>query len=292
MGWPAGGGEGAETAAPARSGLHSWACLVKSAIFAGEGGARRERVPWKSPPMYSRTVAGGGAMGLGRCRLARGTRPLPLAIRIRSPFGTNRTQVGYQPAGMIPSDAPLPGRLTSKTATLLLSALATRSARPSGERARLLGVLPFGAFGWSALESDSRPRPVFVSRQTTRLLFAHATNSIAPSRVSAISVGWDSVVQVAATASEARSITATDARPQRLTKRRRPSPETRVTYGKLPAGSRTRRTGAFPASGRIVTVSPHVLAACSMRPSRLIERPPTTPLPPGVVTAISRCPDR
>src|SRR5712691_7350936 len=53
---------------------------------------------------------------------------------MRRPSPLNWTAVGYQPVGMKPLTALAPGRLTSTTATALLSALATSSVRPSGER--------------------------------------------------------------------------------------------------------------------------------------------------------------
>src|SRR2546421_12909990 len=73
--------------------------------------------------------------------------PLPLATSNCRPSGVTRTEVGYQPEGMKPSERLFPGRLTSKTATALMLALATKRVRSSGESARLLGVEPGGASG-------------------------------------------------------------------------------------------------------------------------------------------------
>src|SRR6266498_3998811 len=98
--------------------------------------------------MYSRTVAGGCLPpGCGPLRLALGMMPLPLATSRCLPSGVTRTDVGYHPTGMKPSERLLPGALTSNTATLLLSALATNSVFSSGDKARLFGVEPGGRPG-------------------------------------------------------------------------------------------------------------------------------------------------
>src|SRR4029434_10892941 len=73
--------------------------------------------------------------------VAGGVNPLPLRIKIRRPSRLNCAAVGYQPVGMKPRTALSPGRETSTTATVLLSALATSSVLPSGDRPRPLGVL-------------------------------------------------------------------------------------------------------------------------------------------------------
>src|SRR2546427_10691887 len=66
--------------------------------------------------------------------------PFPLATNRRLPSGLTRTEVGYQPTGMKPSERLLPAMLTSNTATLLLSAFATKRVFSSGDSARLFGV--------------------------------------------------------------------------------------------------------------------------------------------------------
>src|ERR1019366_6912936 len=105
-------------------------------------------VPWKSREIsctdasLERLTPGCGPSGL-----ALGVIPLPLATSRCLPSGVTRTDVGYQPTGMKPSERLLPGFSTSKTATGLLSALATKSILSSGESARLFGVDPGGAFG-------------------------------------------------------------------------------------------------------------------------------------------------
>ncbi len=75
------------------------------------------------------------------------SKPLPLATSRCLPSGVTRTEVGYQPTGMNPSERLLPGVLMSKTATALLSAFATNNIFWSGASARLLGVEPGGAWG-------------------------------------------------------------------------------------------------------------------------------------------------
>jgi hypothetical protein len=79
--------------------------------------------------------------------LAIDVRPLPLRTKMRLPSRLNWTAVGYHPVGMKPFTTLAPGRLTSTTATALLSALATSRVSPSGERPSPFGVLPAGAFG-------------------------------------------------------------------------------------------------------------------------------------------------
>src|SRR5439155_23784973 len=85
--------------------------------------------------------------GCGPSGLALGIIPFPFAIKRCFPSGVTRTEVGYHPAGMKPSARLLPGALTSKTATALLSALATKSICSSGDSARLFGVEPGGDCG-------------------------------------------------------------------------------------------------------------------------------------------------
>ena len=105
-------------------------------------------VPPKSRAMYC-TVRLVGLLipGCGPSGLAFEIMPLPFAIRRCFPSGVTRTDVGYQPAGIKPSERLFPGMLTSKTATMLLSALATKSIFSSGDSARLLGVEPGGECG-------------------------------------------------------------------------------------------------------------------------------------------------
>src|SRR5436190_23492360 len=85
--------------------------------------------------------------GCGPSGLAKGMTPFPFAINRCLPSGVTRTEVGYQPAGIKPSERLLPGTVTSKTATTLLLALATKSIFSSAETARLFGVEPGGDCG-------------------------------------------------------------------------------------------------------------------------------------------------
>src|SRR5262245_30109455 len=98
--------------------------------------------------------------------LACDVRPFPLRIRICLPLPVNIAAVGYQPVGIKPFTVLAPGVVTSTTATLLLSALATSSVAPSGDRPNPLGVVPAGASGKSAIEICSFA--VFDARSTTQ----------------------------------------------------------------------------------------------------------------------------
>src|SRR5580704_16082450 len=100
------------------------------------------------------------------------------------------------------------GFLTLNTAILLASALATKRILPSPDRHRLFGVLPDGAFGYKAQFSVCRDCPSFASTTLTVVEFEQATNSVFPSGLRAISVGWLAVGQVAAILSASRSTTA------------------------------------------------------------------------------------
>src|SRR4051812_44780912 len=112
---------------------------------------------------------------------------------------------------MNPRERLFPGVPTSKTATQLLSALATKSVFSSGESARLLGVEPEGAWGYRAAQMVSTALPVVVSRTVTVFLLALATNKNFPERVSTISHGCSWVAQRPITWFDFRSMTATDA---------------------------------------------------------------------------------
>src|SRR3954452_10577713 len=85
--------------------------------------------------------------GCGPLRLALELNPLPLVTSSCLPSGVTRTEVGYHPTGMKPMGRLRPSLLTSKTARLLLQALATNRVCSSGVDARLLGVEPGGVFG-------------------------------------------------------------------------------------------------------------------------------------------------
>ena len=88
-----------------------------------------------------------GTAGWRPRRFADEASPFPDRTKILLPSLENAAAVGYQPVGRNPATRPCPGVRTSATATVLLSALATRRVEPSGERPRELGVEPGGAFG-------------------------------------------------------------------------------------------------------------------------------------------------
>ena len=78
---------------------------------------------------------------------------------------------------MNPSTTLRPGSRMSTTATVLLSAFATSSRAPSGDRPSPLGVDPGGEFGKSATEICSFAVIAAMSTTHTALVLAHATNS-------------------------------------------------------------------------------------------------------------------
>ncbi len=110
---------------------------------------------------------GGLLPAVGTFGFALGVPPLPLATSRRRPSGVTRTEVGYHPTGMKPSDRLLRRTLTSKTATAFTLALATNSVFSSGDSARLLGVAPGGAWGKKAAQIVSRHWPAAVSKTET-----------------------------------------------------------------------------------------------------------------------------
>src|SRR5678816_1451592 len=99
-------------------------------------------VPSIKLAMYSRTVAGPPPPGCGPFRFDFEIKPLPLATSNRLPSGVTRTDVGYQPTGIKPSERLLPGVATSKTGLALRFALAPNTVASSGDSARLLGLEP------------------------------------------------------------------------------------------------------------------------------------------------------
>src|SRR3954469_12074781 len=127
---------------------------------------------------------GWGPRGLG-CEGS----PLPLRMKIRRPSLLKRAAVGYQPVGKTPRTAAAPGRETSPTATVLLSALATSRVRPSGESPRRLGVLPGGAAGSRAIEMRSFAVREARSATQTSLVLAQATKRRPPSFESTMALG-------------------------------------------------------------------------------------------------------
>src|ERR1044071_1306943 len=205
----------------ARTGLqrYAWAVQAPSCSFnlSSAGRSMMASVPRNRPPMYSRTVAGASRPGCGPFRFDREISPFPLATSSRLPSGVTRTDVGYQPTGMNPSERLLPGTPTSNTARLLLSALATNSVFSSGDRARLLGVEPGGRPGCRDAVNVSSVLPVPVSNTVTLFRAALATYRIRPDAANTISQGCACVGQRAVTWFAFRSTTATAACAHRLT---------------------------------------------------------------------------
>jgi hypothetical protein len=91
--------------------------------------------------------AASGILGCGPRGFGDEVSPFPDRTKTRLPSRENAAAVGYQPDGRKPETRLSPGRDTSATATVLLSALAMRSVAPSGERPSPLGVEPGGALG-------------------------------------------------------------------------------------------------------------------------------------------------
>src|SRR3954469_22863879 len=112
-------------------------------------------VPFNNSPMYWGRPGVARRPGRGPSGFGRDVSPFPFATRSVLPSLETRTLVGYQPTGMKPRLRDLPGELTSKTATVLMLAFATKSRSPFGLKAREFGVFPGGAFGWSSARSVS-----------------------------------------------------------------------------------------------------------------------------------------
>ena len=146
-------------------------------MLAAVGMGMIERVPWKSPAMYSRTPIASppGAAGLGPSRLALELLPLPLATKMVLPSREILTDVGYHPVGMNPRGVLAPISLTFTTARLLVLALATSRTVSSAESASELGVQPAGAMGSMAVPMVSTAFPAAVSITLTELRLALAT---------------------------------------------------------------------------------------------------------------------
>ncbi len=181
-------------------------------------------------------------------------RPLPLRMKRREPSRLNCAAVGYQPVGMNPVTSLFAGSLTFTTATALLSALATSSVRPSGERPRPFGVAPGGAFGNSATEICSFA--VFDATSTTHtlLVFAQATNSLAPSFDRTMAFGCSPTTTSPRFSSVAASKARIFAPPQTDTNTVLPSGDVRQVYGSAPTS--TVRCTNPDLTSSIVSASP------------------------------------
>src|SRR6478609_3709244 len=112
------------------SGTQEKARCVQSASFfvasAPLGSGMKLIVPWKRSPMYSVRLIGSLRPGCGPLRFDLEMRPLPLATISVAPSFETRTLVGYQPTGMKPRLRAFAVSSTSKTATALILALATK----------------------------------------------------------------------------------------------------------------------------------------------------------------------
>src|SRR5581483_5503606 len=107
---------------------------------------------------------------------------------------------------------------------------------------------------------------------------AQATNSVFPSGLRAISVGWLAVGHVAATLPAVRSTTATPEAPHRLINRRLPSGCGRQAYGNVSLSNVMSRLLSGLSSGKMQAASPHGPAANSVLPALSTARPLTTNL--------------
>ena len=152
---------------------------------------------------------------------------MPERTRIRFPSRENATPVGYQPVGIEPRETARPGLATSTAATVLLSALATSSIRPSADSASAFGVEPGGACGKSDVPICSSARREATSIAQTAFVLAHATKRREPSGDSAIAPGCSPVATSPRGSSVSGSKSSTRAPPHDETKSVRPSRETR-----------------------------------------------------------------
>src|SRR6267142_1080833 len=109
IGLPSGGL--ALTAASLRNGVHFKTsevhCAICCVISFFDGRSMMLNVPRNRCAMYCSVDLPG--TGCGPRGLAIATLPLPLAMRSFFPSGVTRTEVGYQPLGMNPSERLLPG---------------------------------------------------------------------------------------------------------------------------------------------------------------------------------------
>src|SRR5262249_39054161 len=119
-------------------GVSSRTRAVMRARAAAVGTGIVEIDPWNMLPEYC--ASGRAPRGCGPRGSAMPVSPLPPSTNSREPSRSNSTAVGYQPTGIQPSTDEAPGRDTSAIVTVLLSALAMASWRPSGEIASPFGV--------------------------------------------------------------------------------------------------------------------------------------------------------
>ena len=178
---------------------------------------------------------------------------------------------------MKPRDAARPGVVTSTTATVLLSALATSSVLPSGESASAFGVDPGGACGKSATPICSTARRAWRDRSTqTAFVLAHATNRRAPSLDSSIAFGCSPTCDRspwlrAWPASNSRTL----APPQSDTNSVWPSADTSAEYGSASSG--IVRSSFALATSTIESAVPSTCTANNRLPSGVTAIPPMNP---------------
>src|SRR5258708_510698 len=183
----AGGGWGGASRRASEYGVRSRTLAVIRASPAAFGIGITDTPPWNMAREYCASMR--APPGCGPRGLASPVSPLPSSTKRRLPSRSNSTLVGYHPTGIHPCTSVAPGFETSATVTVLLSALATTSVRPSGEGARPVGVDPTGAWVPSATEICSPAFQAATSTTHTALVLAHATNSRAPSRLRTMAFG-------------------------------------------------------------------------------------------------------
>src|SRR5258708_21658751 len=183
----AGGGWGGASRRASEYGVRAGTLAVIRASAAAFGIGITDTPPWNMAPEYCASMR--APPGCGPRGLASPVSPLPSSTKRRLPSRSNSTLVGYHPTGIHPWTTVAPGFETSATVTLLLSALATTSVRPSGERATPLGVDPTGASVPRATEICSPAFRPATSTTQTPLVLAQATNSCVPSRLRTMAFG-------------------------------------------------------------------------------------------------------
>src|SRR4051812_29846231 len=146
-----------------------------------------DTAPWNIAPEYWPSIR--APPGWGPRGFAALVSPLPESTNSRLPSRSNRTPVGYQPTGIHPCTRDAPGRETSASVTVLLSAFATASVLPSGDSERPLGVEPTGASIPSATTICSDEDFRSTSTTQTALVLAQATYRREPSREITMALG-------------------------------------------------------------------------------------------------------
>ena len=157
--------------------------------------------------------------------------PFPFSTNNASRRAKTAPMSGYQPTGIQPSTRLAPAVFTSTMATVLLSALATSIIVPSGDSARLFGVVPTGALGYSATEICSFAVFDCWSMTHTAFVFAHATKSRPPSFDRSIALGCGPTAISPSDSSVSAANIRTLPPPQSDTNSVRPSAETTAVYG-------------------------------------------------------------